>query len=127
MTQFRGSVSAPHGSLLSCMLLSRSLRPLTSSSRAHTLASRLSSVVKASRAMSSAPTPSTEGLDFYSVKTPNGLKINIALEELNALGTAIKWKEHSIDFSKNEQKGMMTNGIRVRAPRPHSTAHSCPL
>ncbi|GAA5833891.1 hypothetical protein JCM3766R1_002460 [Sporobolomyces carnicolor] len=54
--------------------------------------------------MSSAPTPSTEGLDFYSVKTPNGLKINIALEELNALGTAIKWKEHSIDFSKNEQK-----------------------
>ncbi|GAA6014337.1 hypothetical protein JCM11491_005046 [Sporobolomyces phaffii] len=54
--------------------------------------------------MSTAPPASSEGLDFYSVKTPNGLKINIALEELNALGTPIKYKEHSIDFSKNEQK-----------------------
>ncbi|GAA5897077.1 glutathione S-transferase family protein [Sporobolomyces salmoneus] len=54
--------------------------------------------------MSSAPPASSEGLDFYSVKTPNGLKVNIALEELNALGTPIKFKEHSIDFGKNEQK-----------------------
>ncbi|GAA6014339.1 hypothetical protein JCM11491_005047 [Sporobolomyces phaffii] len=54
--------------------------------------------------MPSAPTPSTDGLDFYTLRTPNGLKVNIALAELNALGTPIKYKEHKVDLLKNEQK-----------------------
>ncbi|GAA5979984.1 hypothetical protein JCM11641_008254 [Rhodosporidiobolus odoratus] len=57
-----------------------------------------------SRVFSTGPPASTEGLDLYSVRTPNGLKINVALEELRALGTPVKYTEHTLDFSKNEQK-----------------------
>ncbi|GAA6061202.1 hypothetical protein JCM10212_001523 [Sporobolomyces blumeae] len=57
-----------------------------------------------SRVFSTAPPASPSGIDLYSVRTPNGLKVNIALEELNALGTPIEYKEHAIDFSKKEQK-----------------------
>ncbi|GAA5938708.1 glutathione S-transferase family protein [Sporobolomyces koalae] len=54
--------------------------------------------------MSTAPAVSSQGIDLYSFKTPNGLKINIALEELKALGTPIEYKEYTVDFGKNEQK-----------------------
>ncbi|GAA5988206.1 hypothetical protein JCM5350_007611 [Sporobolomyces pararoseus] len=79
------------------------LRPITSQPRPYS-PPRLLFPSTQTRVMSSGPPASSEGFDLYSVKTPNGLKINIALEELNALGTPIKYKEYTIDFSKNEQK-----------------------
>ncbi|GAA5824009.1 hypothetical protein JCM11251_003378 [Rhodosporidiobolus azoricus] len=57
-----------------------------------------------SRNFSTGPPASEDGLDLYSVRTPNGLKINVALEELKELGLPLKWTEHVLDFGKNEQK-----------------------
>ncbi|GAA6023515.1 hypothetical protein JCM10207_005700 [Rhodosporidiobolus poonsookiae] len=57
-----------------------------------------------SRTFATGPPASSEGIDLYSVRTPNGLKINVALEELRELGSPIKWTEHTLNFGKNEQK-----------------------
>ncbi|TNY20580.1 glutathione S-transferase [Rhodotorula diobovata] len=57
------------------------------------------------RSFEGGPPASESGIDFYSWPTPNGLKINVALEELADLGTAgLSWKEHRINISKDEQK-----------------------
>ncbi|BGP50558.1 Glutathione S-transferase 2 [Rhodotorula kratochvilovae] len=57
------------------------------------------------RTFATGPPASERGIDLYSARTPNGLKINVALEELADVGTpALTWKEHPIDLSKNEQK-----------------------
>ncbi|GAA5904834.1 hypothetical protein JCM6882_003218 [Rhodosporidiobolus microsporus] len=57
-----------------------------------------------SRNFATGPPASEAGLDLYSVRTPNGMKINVALEELKELGKPLQWTEHTLDFGKNEQK-----------------------
>ncbi|KAM0748562.1 glutathione S-transferase [Meredithblackwellia eburnea MCA 4105] len=54
--------------------------------------------------MSVAPPRSESGIDLYTVPTPNGLKVSLALEELKLSGSPIKWTEHKISFATNEQK-----------------------
>ncbi|KAL8278503.1 hypothetical protein RQP46_009193 [Phenoliferia psychrophenolica] len=55
--------------------------------------------------MSVAPPRSTSGFDLYTVPTPNGLKVTLALEELKAAGVPnIAWTEHKLNFGANEQK-----------------------
>ncbi|GAA6057237.1 hypothetical protein JCM3770_003816 [Rhodotorula araucariae] len=77
----------------------------------HTLSSSLAPAAMASspnpkrRTFATGPPASDSGIDLYSARTPSGLKINVALEELADVGTyALAWKEHPIDLSKNEQK-----------------------
>ncbi|GJN92300.1 hypothetical protein Rhopal_005330-T1 [Rhodotorula paludigena] len=56
------------------------------------------------RMFSTGPPASPSGIDLYSFRTPNGLQMNVALEELANLGVPVEWKEHTINISKNEQK-----------------------
>ncbi|GAA5859320.1 hypothetical protein JCM1840_004560 [Sporobolomyces johnsonii] len=56
------------------------------------------------RKMSTAPPAATEGFDLYNVRTPNGMKIVVVFEELINLGQPIKYTEHTLSFSNNEQK-----------------------
>ncbi|GAA6047155.1 hypothetical protein NBRC10513_003831 [Rhodotorula toruloides] len=56
------------------------------------------------RRMATGPPALESGIALYSYGTPNGLKINVALEELKSLGSPLTWVEHTIDISQNVQK-----------------------
>ncbi|KAI5479982.1 Glutathione S-transferase [Pseudohyphozyma bogoriensis] len=59
----------------------------------------------ASRKMSTAPVHSAPGIHLFTVGTPNGLKVSVALEELKALGAEVPpYTTHKINFGTNEQK-----------------------
>ncbi|SGY61741.1 BQ5605_C007g04595 [Microbotryum silenes-dioicae] len=50
------------------------------------------------------PPASSKGIDFYSVDTPNGMKISLAFAELKEAGSDLVVNRHNINFGKNEQK-----------------------
>ncbi|GAA5842228.1 hypothetical protein JCM9279_002824 [Rhodotorula babjevae] len=72
------------------------------------------------RNFATGPPASESGIDFYSFPTPNGLKINVALEELANLGTpALSWTEHTVNIMKDEQKAdWFTHGVNPNSRIP---------
>jgi hypothetical protein len=58
---------------------------------------------------------SSPDITLYTVRTPNGIKVSIVLEELG-----LPYKLHAIDFKKNEQK------VRRVPLLPRSEGSLCP-
>ncbi|SCZ89218.1 BZ3500_MvSof-1268-A1-R1_Chr1-1g01036 [Microbotryum saponariae] len=56
------------------------------------------------RNFATGPPASSKGIDFYSVDTPNGMKISLAFAELKEAGSDLVVNRHNINFGKNEQK-----------------------
>jgi glutathione S-transferase len=101
---------------------------LATSSLPASLAASSTAVNSKARRMATGPPALDSGIALFSYKTPNGLKvrtdllteaddawadlildlvprqINVALEELKALGSPVTWVEHTIDISRNVQK-----------------------